>query len=77
MCLTNLGVKVVPSEANFLLARFTTPSADTVFNALKAHGIFVRPVKSLPDCLRISVGTPEECQTFLNALRKIIESKAS
>jgi histidinol-phosphate aminotransferase len=58
------GLKIHPSEANFLLVDFLTPeravAADTF---MRARGIIVRNVKSygLPSCLRVTIGTAEEC----------------
>ena len=63
--LTASGVKVWPSWGNFILADFATPAraaAADVF--LRGHGIIVRPMGGydLPHCLRISIGTGDECQ---------------
>ncbi len=74
--LLGLGVYVVPSHANFLLARFVRPNAIKVCEALRDRGIYVRPVRTLPDHLRISIGTAEECKTFLIALQDITRSMA-
>ncbi len=58
------GIKVHPAEANFLLADFETPERAMAADAfLRARGIIVRAVKSygLPSCLRMTIGTNEEC----------------
>jgi histidinol-phosphate aminotransferase len=63
--LTAAGVKVWPSEGNFLLADFATPARAEAANAwLKRRGIIVRAMASyeLPHCLRITVGTDEEVE---------------
>jgi len=66
-----LGLKVWPSAANFVLVDFgaaeTARAADTY---LRAHGLIVRGVASygLPQCLRITVGTEEECRAVVEAL---------
>lgn len=60
---------VFPSEANFLLVRL--PEARSTYQKLLAHGIVTRYRGNLPLCentIRVSVGTPEENQQFLNAL---------
>ena len=62
--LSQLGLTVYPSAANFLLVDFESPeraAAADVF--LRTHGIIVRNVKSygLPSCLRITIGTDEDC----------------
>jgi histidinol-phosphate aminotransferase len=61
--------KVFPSDANFLLARFS--NADLVYEYLKEKGIIVRnrsQVILCNDCLRITVGTPEQNQQLINIL---------
>jgi histidinol-phosphate aminotransferase len=70
-----LGFAVAPSQANFVLAQWTgAPSAHGIFLALKARGILVRyfEARRLSDCLRITVGTDEETELLLNALREIV-----
>jgi histidinol-phosphate aminotransferase len=65
------GVRGWPSHANFFLLELLTVSPQTVFEALYRRGVLVRDVSSYPmlsRCLRISVGTPEENETFLHAL---------
>ncbi len=52
---------VYPSEANFICLK--TGKKEALFSAFKENGILVRDVSSYPmlkDCLRITVGTPEE-----------------
>jgi histidinol-phosphate aminotransferase len=66
-----LGIKVWPSEGNFVLADFGAPArAGAADAALRARGIIVRAVSGygLPDCLRISIGTTEECDLVVEAL---------
>lgn len=53
--------RVYPSDANFVLARFT--DAEAAFQALLAAGIVVRDQRAAPqlgDALRITLGTPEQ-----------------
>ena len=65
------GMKVYPSEANFFLVE--VPVAPRVlFDELYGQGILIRDVSSYPmlsKCLRISVGTQEENDRLLSALR--------
>lgn len=59
------GVTVWPSEGNFILADYGVPGrADAADAAFKARGIVVRRMAGygLPQCLRITVGTEEECR---------------
>lgn len=66
------GVTVFPSAANFLLFRVAAP--DLVFAALKARGILIKNVAHahplLAGCVRVTIGTPEENEAFLAALRE-------
>ncbi len=69
--LVAMGIKVWPSEGNFVLADFGTPPAAEAADAtLRSRGIIVRAMKSynLPHCLRITIGTAEECDMVLEAL---------
>jgi histidinol-phosphate aminotransferase len=64
--------RVIPSEGNFLLIR--TPNALNAFNALLREGIVVRRQDAyfgLEGCIRVSVGTREENDTFLRAAASI------
>jgi histidinol-phosphate aminotransferase len=66
------GVQAFPSDANFILFRVTR--ADAVFGGLKARGVLIKNLSgshpSLTDCLRVTVGTPEENEQFLSALQQ-------
>jgi histidinol-phosphate aminotransferase len=60
---------VFGSESNYLLARFTT--ASSVFNTLWDQGIILRDQNKQPglaNCLRITVGTRQECERVIAAL---------
>ena len=62
--LERAGVRVWPSEGNFVLADFGSPAgAEAADAALRARGVIVRAMRGygLPECLRITVGTAEEC----------------
>ncbi|HEX5337426.1 MAG TPA: histidinol-phosphate transaminase [Gallionella sp.] len=66
------AVQVYPSEANFLL--FRVAKATEVFNGLKQRGVLIKNLNGghpmLRDCLRVTVGTPEENQRFIAALQE-------
>jgi histidinol-phosphate aminotransferase len=67
------GLKTNPSEANFLLVDFRSPQrAVDADQFLRARGIIVRNVKSygLPSCLRITIGTDEECGLIAETLNE-------
>ncbi len=76
--LREMGLEFVPSHANFLLVR-VGPKAAQVYRALLAAGVIVRPVANydLPDCLRVSVGLPQENARFLAALRTALAAFAA
>ena len=63
-------VQVFPSSANFVLFRIRR--AAEVFAALKTHRVLVKNLDGvhplLADCLRVTVGTPDENDQFLQAL---------
>ena len=61
---------IYPSDANFLLVKFTEPR--TVYNALTDKGIVVRDrSKVAKGCLRITVGTEAENSQLINELKKL------
>jgi histidinol-phosphate aminotransferase len=69
--LTELGIKIWPSEGNFLLADFaTTARATAADKALRARGLIIRAVGGygLPHCLRITIGTAEENAQLVEVL---------
>jgi histidinol-phosphate aminotransferase len=69
------GVEVVPSQANFVI--FTTPlPADTLQDRLADRGVLVRNMGGYPELegyLRVSAGTEEENNAFLDALDVSLE----
>jgi histidinol-phosphate aminotransferase len=71
--LRELGLTVVPTEANFLLfGPFGDPAA--VWQALLDRGVLVRDVSSgrgLAGWLRVNAGTESETTSFLNAIREV------
>ena len=68
------AVQVYPSEANFLLFRMA--NATDVFNRLKQRGVLIKNLDGghpmLNGCLRVTVGTPNECAKFMAALQETI-----
>ena len=78
-CLTTvlreMGFIVPSSQSNFVLAQWGgTPSAREIHSALKERGIYVRyfNARRLENALRISVGTEDETDALIEALRAII-----
>lgn len=69
--LTAIGIKVWPSQGNFFLADFGSAERATAADAfLRGRGLIVRGMKAydLAHCLRISIGTTEECDLVIEAL---------
>ena len=70
------GITVYPSAANFVLIRCDrVPAADVFRRLLAEHGILVRDVSGsteLAQCLRISIGTEEDMEAVVRALRDIL-----
>jgi histidinol-phosphate aminotransferase len=70
--LEQLQRRYVPSSANFILVHVGDGQA--CFERLQQRGIITRPMGGyqLPEWLRISIGTPEENQRCLEALREVL-----
>jgi histidinol-phosphate aminotransferase len=69
------GVETFPSDANFIL--FRVSDADRVFRELVNKGVLIRNFNSpgrLENCLRVTIGKPEENDEFLMALGEILSS---
>ena len=66
-----MGIPVVPSAANFVLAK--TGAGREWFHALQQAKIIVRPMDGygLPDYIRITVGTEKQNETALRAIARI------
>jgi histidinol-phosphate aminotransferase len=73
------GITAYPSAANFILFRTPAGQADSIFAGLKQHGILIKNLSPqqglLSDCLRVTVGKPEENLAFFNALVEILKTK--
>ncbi len=69
-----LNFEVLPSSANFLLARHGEHQADYLAQQLRDRNIIVRHFKQprIENFLRITVGTDHQCQSLVDALREIL-----
>ena len=71
------GVQPFPSDANYILFRLADGiDASEVWQRLLDAGVLVRDFSRAPglqNCLRVSVGTPEENTRFMEELRKIVQ----
>lgn len=70
--LRKLGMESAPSNGNFILAR--VGDAGSVFSELQKRGVIARPVAGygLPEWLRISIGTAEQNERCVAALRETV-----
>jgi histidinol-phosphate aminotransferase len=68
-----LGVKYVPSRANFILVDVGRSASD-IYQRLLKEGVIVRPMTpfGMESALRISVGTPQENRRLVKALRTVL-----
>ncbi|MEF9925141.1 MAG: histidinol-phosphate transaminase [Raoultibacter sp.] len=70
---TTPGVKVYPSDANYIL--FKVKQAAAVWQKIYDQGVLVRDFSQAPGlegCLRVTIGTAEENQLFLRALKQAL-----
>jgi histidinol-phosphate aminotransferase len=76
LTLAALGCQVLPSAANFVTARFTSPSAAEVERKLAERGILVRGLTNygLPDWLRITVGTQQQNDELIEAINLLVDA---
>jgi histidinol-phosphate aminotransferase len=70
--LSALGYRVVPTAANFLFYDLGEEAAP-VANRLQDEGVAVRPLGhwGAPNCIRVTIGTPEQNQVLLQAARRL------
>lgn len=72
------GVRPYPSHANFILFELEGADPRAVFESLWKRGVLVRDVSAYPRlsrCLRVTVGSDEENEAFLAALRHALEEQ--
>jgi len=73
--LSALDVDVWPSGANFILFRPRSVGGEAVWSELVERSVLVRNCSSWPrlgDCLRVTIGTTDEDDTFLAALEEVL-----
>jgi len=72
--LSALGFNVVPSAANFVFARHPEENAEALAQALRERAIIVRHFRlpRIDQHLRITIGTREECEALIQALKEIL-----
>ncbi len=73
-----VGITALPSDANFILFKTENKSADSLFQSLKKQGVLIKNLSPqggvLANCLRVTIGTEEENQTFIEALEKAVNA---
>ncbi len=71
-----VDVRAYPSEANFIT--FRVAHAGNAFEGLKRRGVLIKNLHgahpALDHCLRVTVGTPEENERFIVALKECLHS---
>ena len=71
------GRRYIPSQANFVMID-VGGDVVPIGEAFKAKGILVgRKFPSMPNWLRVSIGTPAQTEAFVAALREIVPARAA
>ena len=68
-----MGLSYVPSYANFVLVK--VGDGNEVFRRMMDKGVIVRAMAAykLPEWVRISVGTPEQCERCIQVLKEVLQ----
>jgi histidinol-phosphate aminotransferase len=76
--LSALGYRVVPTSANFLFCDLAEDAAAFTVR-LQDEGVAVRPLGQwgAPNCIRVTIGTPEQNQAFLQAARRLESTRST
>jgi histidinol-phosphate aminotransferase len=72
--IAEIGIRVTPTWTNFLFCRIGE-DASSLCRTLQEHGIIVRHMSGswgAPDAFRVTIGTPEQNQQFLGALKRVV-----
>jgi histidinol-phosphate aminotransferase len=68
-----MGIRAVPTSANFIY--FTVDEDANAFaGRMQAEGVIVRSLVpwGAPNAIRVSIGTPEQNETFVQALKRVV-----
>ena len=74
--LKTLDIEVFPSGANFVLFRTKSKTGRAVWQGLLDRSVLIRDCSGWPrleNCLRVTIGTPEEDDAFLVALTEVLK----
>jgi histidinol-phosphate aminotransferase len=68
-----MGLSYVPSYANFVLVK--VGDGNEIFRRMMDKGVIVRAMAAykLPEWVRISVGTPEQCERCIQVLKEVLQ----
>ncbi len=74
--LEKLGLRFIPSQANFVLID-TGHDADEVFKAMLQHGMIVRSMRAygLKTWIRVTIGRRSQNAVFFRLMRRILKEK--
>ena len=74
--LHDLGLQVLPSKTNFLFVHAGSVGGEKMYLELKKRAILVRhfPAQRTKDYVRVTIGTPEQMETFVAAVKEIINT---
>jgi histidinol-phosphate aminotransferase len=78
--LAGLGTTVFPSGANFILFRPDGHQGRAVWQGLVDRSVLIRDCSGWPrlaNCLRVTVGTPDENSAFLDALGEVLADRST
>ena len=75
--LIKMGFSVIPSKANFIFAETDRIDGEVLYNRLRERNILTRHFKNerIRNFVRISIGTKEQMDRFLLAVKEILEEK--
>jgi histidinol-phosphate aminotransferase len=71
--LCQLGCRVWPSQANFLLFSHKRVAAPAIIDGLMAEAIIVRPAFGLDNHIRLSIGTPAQNERLIGTLTAVLQ----
>lgn len=75
--LQNLGLTVVPSDANFVMVPLANErTVDHVYQELLKRGVIIRPLRAfgLPHCIRITIGTMSQNERLVQSMKNVIQA---
>ena len=75
--LQKMGFEVLKSHSNFLFARNPRLDGEKLYGDLKKKGILVRHFGDarIRDFIRVTIGTRQQMESFLSAVKEIIDGK--